>query len=609
MRRKLGIGLLLAVVTLLVYAPAARNGFVVLNDPSYVVNNPHVRDGLAPAGVRWAWASFREGGYPLAWLSHMLDCQLFGLKPAGHHLMNVLLHVLNTLLLFAVLSRMTGSAGRSAFVAALFAVHPLQVESVAWVAARRDLLGSFFGFLALGAYAAYSAKGGWGRYLLVAAWFVLGLMSAPMVMILPLVLLLLDAWPLQRCKLRSWPVLVAEKLPLVLLSLAMAALTCAARQKAAGAIPAENLTAGYRLAGMAVACASYIGKMFWPRGLAVFYPPPGGVIPWGGVLPGAAILLAMTTLAVLVRRSQPHMLMGWLWYLGALLPAIALALPGERAMADRHAYVPLVGLFIMIVWGVAEAASGRGQRGLGVAGAVVLLALAVQAHAQVGSWRSSETLFRRALAVTADNWFAEYALGNVLAADGRVDEAIGHYREAVRIQPGYLEPRRQLGLVLSARAQTDEALWQYMEALRRRPDDIRVRLGLAATLLAMDRPEEAMEQYREALRLDPNSVDALNNLAWMLVTGRAPASAERKAALDYAGRAAAATPRRDPVVLDTLAAAYAANGHFKKAAETARQAIDLARGGGRNALAAEIEQRLALYEKGRAWNGNPGIPE
>jgi protein O-mannosyl-transferase len=605
MRRKVWIGLLLAAATLLIYAPSVRNGFVVLGDLPYVVNNPHVRMGPTPANVRWAFTAVYEGRWhPLTWISHMLDCRLYGPNPAGHHLSNVLLHLLNTLLLFAVLARMTGAAGRSAFVAALFALHPLHVESVVWIAERKDLLGTFFGLLAIGAYARYAGRPGKARYALVVLCYVLGLMSTPMVLTLPFVFLLLDFWPIERSKVRSWTALVAEKLPLMALSLAAVAVAYAALLRGRTVTPVESFPFVCRVANAVAAYGAYVGKMVWPSGLSVCYPHPGSVIEWARVLPSAAMLLATTLLVVFVRRSQPYLLTGWLWCLGTLVPVIGLVQLGGWAMADRYTYVPLVGLFIMIVWSAAEAVSERGRGALGIAGAVIVVALAWQARVQLGYWRSSETLLRRALAVTRDNWPARYALGNALAADGRIDEAIEQYREALRIQPSYLGSRSDMGITLVARAQTDGSLRQYTEVLRLRPDDVKAHIGMAAALLAVDRPEEAMEHYGRALRLDPDSVDALNNLAWMLVTGTAPTPADAERALGYAARAAELTGRRNAVVLDTLAAAQAANGHFDEAVGTAREAAALARDSGRDALAVELEQRLRRYEEKRAWNGS-----
>jgi hypothetical protein len=442
------LGTALALLTLAAWLPTFRNGFVNLDDGLYVTGNPHVRQGITRASLAWAMtANVANNWHPLTLLSHLLDVQLFGLDPAGHHATSLLLHIANVLLLFAVLTkmtaRMTSAPGRSAAVAALFAVHPAHVESVAWVAERKDVLSALCWLLAIAAYERYARRPSPGRYLLVALAMALGLAAKPMVVTLPFALLLLDVWPLERLQL-SWKRLVVEKLPLLALSAASCLITL--HYQKTSLAPLDVLPWSFRLAGAAVSYVAYLGKLLFPRNLAVFYPVPLEIPAWETA--GAVALLAtITAFAVWKARRAPWLLAGWLWFLGTLVPVIGLVQVGRQAMADRYTYLPSIGLFLEVVWGVAELAGHRRVL-LATAAAAVIAVLSVGTWRQAGSWKDSDALYRHALAVTRGNYLAHLGLAKALAAERDWNGAAGQYRAALALRPGLVEARSGLDAVL-----------------------------------------------------------------------------------------------------------------------------------------------------------------
>jgi tetratricopeptide (TPR) repeat protein len=447
-RLPLLLGAALAFLTLAAWLPALQNGFINLDDPYYVTTNPQVRPGITRGGLAWAMtAKVASNWHPLTMLSHILDCQLFGLDPAGHHATSLLLHLANALLLFEVLRRMTGAAGRSAAVAALFAVHPTHVESVAWVAERKDVLSALFWLLAMGAWARYARAPAIGRYLLVALLMILGLMAKPMVVTLPFALLLLDIWPLDRLRL-GWRRLLIEKLPLLALSAASSLITL--RYQETSLAPLDVVPWSLRAANALVSYVAYLGKIFLPRHLAVFYPIPLAIPAWK--VAGAALLLAaLTALAVWRARWEPWLLTGWLWFLGTLVPVIGLVQVGRQAMADRYTYIPSIGLFLAVVWSVAW--FWRSHRAaLATVSAIVILALAAVTRVQIGYWSDSATLFRHALAVTGDdNYLAHIGLGKALMAEKDWNGAAEQFRAALALYPHLSEARAGLESVRRAK--------------------------------------------------------------------------------------------------------------------------------------------------------------
>jgi protein O-mannosyl-transferase len=538
--------LLLFVCTWAVYAPALRFDFVNYDDPEYVTNNPHVRAGLTPAGLVWAVHSVEASNwFPLTRLSHMLDCQLFGLLSGGHHFTNILLHVLAAMLLLGFLQRATRALWPSALVAALFALHPLHVESVAWIAERKDVLSACFWFLTLWAYTRYTQRPGAGRYLLTILPFCLGLMAKPMIVTLPFILLLLDGWPLRRTSQITRARLLLEKLPFFALAAGDAVITLLA-QRASGALKTlEAVPAGLRAGNALVSYVVYIFQTVWPSRLAVFYPYPARIPRWQIAI-AALALVAISTLVLRVRRQRPYLAVGWFWYVVTLAPVIGLLQVGSQARADRYLYVPMVGMGILLSWGAAELAAAWPQARTGVVAVAVAICAgaAVRSGAQLQSWRNSESLFRHALAVTTGNYVAHHNLGNALAEDpNRLAEAIAEYHQALELRPDSAEAHSDLGTALAKiPGHLSEAIVEYEAAVRLAPDwDVpHNNLGYALTQ-APDRLSEAIAEYRAALRINPEYAQAHNNLGVALAAmpGRLPeAIAEYHTALrlqpDYA---------------------------------------------------------------------------
>jgi len=498
--------------------------FIDLDDDSYVFANPEVTRGLSAAGLRWAFtALYSSNWHPLTWLSHMADCSLFGLDARGHHLTSILIHALTTALLFVALRRLTGSRARSACVAALFGVHPLHVESVAWISERKDVLAGLGLALILLAYERHARKGGKVRYLAVIALFALGLMAKPMLVTVPLLLLLLDLWPLGRALPRAagatpsgspWARLLVEKAPLFGLSIASSAITVVAQSSHGSEIATmEALPLGVRAANALVAVAGYVGKTIWPAGLAVYYPHPSGYPPWWRIALATLLVIALTLLALRWRR-RPSLAVGWLWFLAMLVPVLGFVQVGQQASADRYTYLPLIGLFIAVSWGVPAAWSSLQlpPRALVGAAALVLVALTAASRVQTGYWKNTEILFVRTLALTRDNWVIHNNLGTYLFNAGRRDEAVDQYRETLRINPRYALAHYNLGSALSALGQNAAAAEHFRTALRLRPDYAEARNNLGNTFVALGRPEEAAANFREALKIQPDFAEAHYNL-------------------------------------------------------------------------------------------------
>ena len=546
---------LLALAVLALYWPSLQQGFVNYDDDRYVTENPEVQKGLTPETLRWALATpVADNWHPLTVLSHMMVCQWSGLDPRGHHLANVLLHAVNAALVFLWLRRLTGAAWKSLVVAALFACHPLRVESVAWVAERKDELSGLFACLTLIAYTRYaqarSARHGpfWTSPTYWLAWICLGLglMSKPMLVTWPFVLLLLDYWLLQRCanyELRAATLrrLVLEKIPLLALALAVGVVTMVVQRNGAAVESLESLPADARLENALVAYCRYLGKMIWPTDLAVLYPHPGRW-PVAEVILAGLFLLAVSLLVVAQRRRHPYLLVGWLWFLGTLVPVIGLVQVGQQSMADRYTYLPSLGLLLAAVWGIDALIPGRRFRGVprAAAGSVAILLCLILTRRQLQYWRDSEALFRHTVAVTEDNYTAHYNLGVALDDLGRPEAAIGEYQAAVLIRPKFVQARINLGLDLDKLGRGNDALAAYETAVAVAPDMADARINLGDALFTRGKNEEAVHQLKEAVRLAPNSASAHNSLAASLYTqGQADAAIQQfQAALrlapDYA---------------------------------------------------------------------------
>jgi protein O-mannosyl-transferase len=689
----------LALVTSVVFLPALRNNFVNFDDNTYVYENPKVVAGLTLSGVTWAFSHFHANNWhPLTWLSHMLDCQLYRLNAGGHHFTSLFLHVVVAILLFIVLQKMTAAVWRAAFVAAVFAIHPLRVESVAWISERKDILAGLFFMLTLAAYVNHARAPSVGRFLMVVLLYALGLMCKPMLVSLPLVLLLIDYWPLRRFTDPSLAGrLFIEKLPLLGLAALSCLVTLLAQRSTTASI--DQIPLAWRAENAAVACMTYIVQMVWPIHLAPFYPYPADQLPAWQIALAAIAIIGISIVAVLCRKERPYVFTGWFWYLVMLVPVIGMVQVGPQAHADRYTYLPQIGLYVLVSWNVADLIAWRrgGRRLLTAAAAIVLVSLIWIARAQVRYWHDSETLWKHSLAVTEDNDFPHYGLGEVyfamgdvnkaiaefrsalylrpespyahndlgfvLTKTGQLDEAVDHLKTAIRILPDHPTAHYNLGNALVQKGQTGDAIREFEQQLAIQPDHAGARCGLAIALvnqgqlnqaiaqyertielrpdyadayyglgncyLKQGNPEKAVKQYEQALqrsprlvearnnlatilcqrgeidrgiseleeviRIQPDNIDALNNLAWILAMPVGDGSENRAKALPLAQRLQELVGNRNPKVIRTIAAAYAANGRFTEALDMAEQGAKLARDQGDATLAEALEADLSTY--------------
>jgi tetratricopeptide (TPR) repeat protein len=545
------IGAILFAATFCLFSRALENDFVNYDDPDYVTANAHVKAGLTAAGMKWAFLSGEASNWhPVTWWSHMLDASLFGARPAGHHATSVFLHAVNAVLVFRVFGQMTGAWWTSAALAALFAWHPLRVESVAWVAERKDVLSGMFWWLALWGYVEYAQRRSgvkdhgraWIFYLLSLFALGVGLMTKPMLVTLPCVLLLLDYWPLERfgrgasaTNHRSiLPRLVLEKVPFFALAIGSSVVTYLV-QKGGGSV-SMALSLEARLANAVVAVARYLGKFFWPADLAVLYPHPAR---WalGIVAVSAIVVIGLSALAWQQRRRRPWIPVGWLWFLGTLVPVIGLVQVGLQSMADRYTYVPIIGVQVAVLWIVREGMPSPASRRTGiVAGSIALAASSVLTWRQLGVWKNSFTLFDQAIAVTERNYLAHDNRGLFLVRAGKVEEGMADYRRALAINPVYLNAHNNLGYALAGQGRFAEAIPEYRAALRENPEHLEVRNNLANALSDVGQLAEAMEHYEFVLARHPDHVNALNGSAVVLAMQQrvpeAKARLERSLRLD-----------------------------------------------------------------------------
>jgi protein O-mannosyl-transferase len=644
----LAVCVLLLLAVLAVFGQTARHAFINLDDSAYAYDNPHITGGLTPQSVAWAFSHSHAGHWhPLTSLSHMLDCQMYGVEAGAHHFTAVLLHAASAIMLFLVLRQMTGSLWASAWVAALFAIHPLRAESVAWVSERKDVLSGLFFVLTLAAYVAYQRRPfSLGRYLVVVVLFALGLMAKSVLVTLPFVLLLLDYWPLGRMtsampRSAIWR-LVLEKIPLLVLTIAICVVTPLAQGSAMVALDAIPFP--WRIANALVSYVTYLGQFLFPVGLALSYPHPGNSLPLWQVAAAILVLLGITVAAVWWRRRYPYLLVGWLWYVGMLVPVIGLVQVGQNARADRYTYLAQIGLGVAVAWGIAQAVAARPRLrpACGAAAVLVLSVLAACGWQQTSYWRDSKTLWTRSLACTERNHLAHANLALVLLEEGHSDEGIAHLQEALQIRPDYAKGHGNLALALTRANRTDEATLHYQKALALRPNDAIAHNNFGALLLQCGRLDEAIAHYRqameidpqypsahtnlglalyqagqmaeaatelrEAVRLRPNHLLALNQLAWLLATCSHASLRNGREAVSLAERAARLCGNREPAILGTLAAAYAETGQSRKAVETASRAVDLATARGDTRLADACRARRELYRSGRAYHDPPGPP-
>ncbi len=596
----------LAVLTWIVFGQTLRHDFINYDDPRYVYQNTKITNGLNVAAIAWAMTHIHaENWHPLTTITHMLDCQVYGLRAGGHHLTNVLLHTVAVVLLFVVLQQMTGALWRSAFVAGVFAIHPLHVESVAWIAERKDVLSGVFFMLTLLAYTRYIRAPSTWRYLIVGFAFALALMSKPMVVTLPFVLLLLDYWPLNRIRDgrsgvgRQLPRLLLEKIPLIALSAVSSTVTFLAQRGALGWT--EQLPMLSRIHNAVVTYVIYMRQMFWPANLSVFYPHPENRLPSWEIGLAVTLLVCITTAAFVMRKHAPYLITGWLWYLGMLVPVIGLVQVGWQGHADRYTYLPQIGLYIAATWAVADlTASWLHQRIiLGPAALLIIGALSWSAWVQTSHWRDSETLFTHALAVTGKNDVAENNLGIVFLQKGELDEAISKLQAAIDLRPENGPAHNNLAKALLQKGRLAEAMVHYHKFLEIEPQNVEARNILGTALIQRGHVREAVEQWQDALAIEPEDGNAASNLAWVFATCPEDSIRNGDRAVELAERALRISGGKIPMIFRILGAAYAENGRFSQAIEAAQRGAELAGRQGNPALAAELQSNIAVYQSGR----------
>jgi Flp pilus assembly protein TadD len=513
----LGLGL----AVLAAYAPVWRAGFITYDDPAYVTANPHVQGGLSWAGFIWALTTAHASNWhPLTWISHMLDFQLFGMNPAGHHLMSVALHAANSILLFLLIQRMTKATWPGAMVAALFALHPMHVESVAWISERKDVLSALFWILSIWAYVRYVENLKFQIsnfkffYIGSVVLFALGLAAKPMLVTLPFVLLLLDYWPLQR---RQIPIvrLFVEKTPWFILSAGSCAVTFFVQLRGGSVMPLDRLPLGMRLANVPMACARYVGKTFWPVHLAIAYP----MLRWPvwAVAGAIVLLLLLSGLALWRVRSQAWLAVGWLWFLGTLAPVIGVVQVGMQSMADRYNYIPSIGLFIAVVWTAWDWCARLGARASAILGVLIAAFCLVLTARQAAAWKNDQTLFLHAIQNTKGNFIAYAGLGEYEGLHGETNSAISHLETSVRLNPNYPNSRNNLGRILLMEGRDDEALAQLQKAVSLGPELADARYNLGYALLARGRVGEALDQFQAEVNLQPADFKANNNMGDILL--------------------------------------------------------------------------------------------
>jgi tetratricopeptide (TPR) repeat protein len=654
MFRPRSIGLLLALATLVVYLPATSYQFINFDDQQYVTDNPIVQRGLTWAGVKWAFDGVHVSNWhPLTWLSHMIDCDLFRLNPAGPHLVNILFHAVNAALLFALVWRWTARLWSAAFIAALFAWHPLHVESVAWVAERKDVLSTFFTLLALISYTDYARKrmqsdmanlaagerSCWFNYTLALVFFGLALLAKPMPVTLPCVMLLLDVWPLQRMRLDQWSIktvwpLMLEKIPFFLASAVICLVTVFSQDQAMSSL--TGVPFSFRLANAVTAYVGYLWKMIWPLDLCIFYPLVAP-ISHALVAESAIILTGVSIIVWLERKANPWLLVGWLWFLVTLLPVIGLVQVGGQAMADRYTYFPLVGIFLAVVFALEGVARQFAflKQWLALAAILVLCFCVLLTSRQLRYWRDSETLFSHSLAVVESapahvclgaafqdqkrtkeamneylialhldptSHLAYCDVAKLLSDEGKLEWAAGYYQRALSLSPQTLMYRDNLGVVFIKLKRFDEAMREFSAAAQTDPAAARPHFLMGRLLLRRGNDAEAVTQLDQALQLDPDDLEMLVYTASVLASNENPQGRNGAKALRLAERAVQLTRQEQPAALDVLAMSYAETGQFAQAVQVQQQAIKQAKASDQEDGVELLQKRLQAYQAQKPWH-------
>jgi Flp pilus assembly protein TadD len=644
--------------TLLVFWQVRNFDFINYDDDHYVSANTHVLAGLTFDNIIWAFTTGQEANWhPLTWLSYMLDCRLFGPNPGLMHLENVFLHLANTLLLFAVLKKMTAALWPSAFVAAVFALHPMHVQSVAWIAERKDVLSTLFLLLALTAYVGYVRSRSLFRYLLAILLFALGLLAKPMLVTLPFVLLLLDYWPLNRFgtpqlikasgrqSRKSVPPdkrlvvyrLIIEKIPFFILSAVSSTITFLVQRVSGTVAGLDTLPLESRIANAFLSYARYMGKMFWPQNLAVFYPFDAASFAFWQVTLCVLLLLVISVFVIRFGRNQKYLPVGWFWFVGTLIPVIGLVQVGAQSLADRYTYIPYVGLSMIIAWGLPDLLSKWPYRkiALSISMPIVITALGICAYRQVSYWNNSTILFSHAVEATQNNHVAHCNLAKDLRNHGKTALAIEHFRKAFQIAPNYPDtvnglgcalydqgdlneaivyfqkaiqvkpdspyPRNNLGFTLQKQGKLNEAVAYFTQAVQIKPDFAEARHNLANALVLQGRFDEALDQFHAVLRLKPDWPEPMGNLAFLIATHPEIKGRDINEAIYLADRVCIITNYKNPSYLDTLAAVYASAGRFTEAVDTAQKAITLAEDANQPQVKNIIQYHLTFYTQGKPY--------
>jgi tetratricopeptide (TPR) repeat protein len=619
-RVKLLIYIGLVTATFAAYEPTLHNGFVNYDDDRYITQNPRVTRGITQDSVVWA---FTQPHYymwhPLTTLSHMLDYQLFGLKASWHHLVSLLIHIVNALLVFWILTNLTGSIWPGAFIAAVFALHPVQVESVAWAAERKTVLSGLFWFLTISVYIWYTKRPGTARYILLFLVFGLCIMTKPVVVTLPFALLLLDYWPLERVKWElsikpftpnaesprkiSAALLIIEKIPLLLLSAVLAVATFISQQSGKVVSSLEKLSLNFRIANAFISYIRYIGKIIWPSGLAVIYPYFNLNLTDAAVIICVLLLVLATVFCLYTGRRRKYVLVGWLWYVGTLVPMIGLVQAGAQSMANRYMYISILGLLIIAVFAVKELVADKARRKIiiAISAAGLLFALGILTRMQVKHWQSDFTLFGYALKVTENNTVAESSFGIALFKAGRYNEAVPYLTKAIRISPTNFNARNNLGMVFLKLGKFNEAIACFEELIKQKQYSPIVYVNLALVYYKQGKYNLAMQNCSKAEQSKLEDAEELNNLAWILATIGDLSADDANKAIGYARGACELTAYNNADDLDTLAVTYAAAGKFQDAIMTAEKALNVAKAAGQENTTREIQNRLELYKAGKPY--------
>lgn len=597
-RRYLVICLALLALTWAVFGQTLRFGFINYDDPLYVLQNPHIRGGVTFASIGWAFTHVHsQNWHPLTSISHMLDCQLFELNAGAHHAVNVALHSLGAILLFLFLARSTSSIWASAFAAAVFAIHPLRVESVAWISERKDVLSGLFFMLTLISYAHYARRPSLGRYVTMSILLAGGLMSKPMLVTAPLILLLLDYWPLARST--SFHRLVIEKIPLFALSLGSIVATLWAQDFALGSV--EMLPLKYRLTNAVVSYVIYLGQTFWPHDLVPFYLHPENRLPLWQFAGAMSILLVVTAIAVVRRKRNPYLVVGWLWYLIMLLPVIGIVQVGLQGHADRYTYLPQIGLLIAMTWLAIDLTNFRAAILAPIAAAIVIT-LSILAWKQTAHWRGTESLWSYTLSVTPQSDVAHTGLAGILFTNGKIDEAIDHYRQALAMRSGNSGAQYGLAAALDKQHKVDEAIEHYEKALELQPDNTGASNAVALLFVHRGDYADAIAAWEDTLRYEPDDGNALSNLAWMLATCADRSLRNPPRAVALAQRANELANGANAIVLRTFAVALAQDRQFDRAIEIAEHGVQVADANGQASVADDLRRYLEMFRRGETPN-------